>query len=268
MRRLMKRMAAAALMTVCLVSLSACSAAQEDGGAASSISTDGTPAMDAMAESIKLSAASSLGMSDEQLIIQAKLAAAQGDISSARIYEAQMDARGELGALKDIDLENAQVVELADGSYTVSLPVVFHEGSMMYVLNLNMATQQIQAEFTDMGSGEKDTSINALLNTATVYSAIGIGTVFSVLVFISLLIFCFKFIHKWEAERAKKAAAPVKSVAPVTAAPAAPAAVSGDLSDDAELVAVITAAIAAFEGTSSNGLVVRSIRRVQSSGRR
>ena len=57
---------------------------------------------------------------------------------------------------------------------------------------------------------------------------------------------------------APKAAAP--AVKPVAAAPA----VTGpDLSDDAELVAVMTAAIAAYEGSAtSNGLVVRSIRRV------
>lgn len=255
-------------MAVCLMSLSACSAAQEDGGAASGISTDGEPVVDAMGESIKLSAASSLGMSDEQLIIQAKLAAAQGDMSSAKIYEAQLEARGELGALKDVDLENAQVVMLADGSYTVSLPVIFHEGTMMYVLNLNMATQQIQAEFTDMGSGDQTASTGALLETATVYSAIGIGTVFSVLVFISLLIFCFKFIHQWEAGKSGKETAPLPSAALKTPAPAAAPAAGGDLADDAELVAVITAAIAAYEGTSSNGLVVRSIRRVQGSVRR
>ena len=261
MRRLMRRVAAAALMAVCLVSLSACSAKQDDS--ASAISTDGTPVADAMGENLKLSAASSLGMSDEQLIIQAKLAEAQGDMSSAKIYKAQMEARGELGSLKDVDLENAQVVMLADGSYTVSLPVIFHEGSMMYVLNLNMATQQVQAEFTDMGAGETDGSVGALLESASVYSAIGIGTVFSVLIFISLLIACFKFIHKWESGASVKAE-PVKTPAPD--APAAAA--SAELSGDAELVAVITAAIAAYEGTSSNGLVVRSIRRVQGSVRR
>ena len=39
-------------------------------------------------------------------------------------------------------------------------------------------------------------------------------------------------------------------------------------SEDEDLVAVITAAIAAYEGTSSNGLVVRSIRRADRGGRR
>ena len=125
-------------------------------------------------------------------------------------------------------------------------------------MNINMATQQIQAEFTDMSAGVvEDTSMGALLKTATVYTIIGIGTVFLVLIFISILISCFKYIHAWE-ESKKKAAAP--AVKPVAAAPA----VTGpDLSDDAELVAVMTAAIAAYEGSAtSNGLVVRSIRRV------
>ena len=51
--------------------------------------------------------------------------------------------------------------------------------------------------------------------------------------------------------------------APAVKPAAAPAVTGPDLSDDAELVAVMTAAIAAYEGSAtSNGLVVRSIRRV------
>ena len=101
---------------------------------------------------------------------------------------------------------------------------------------------------------EEDTSMGTLLKTATVYTIIGIGTVFLVLIFISILISCFKYIHAWE-EGKKKAAVPAPKAAPAVTGP--------DLSDDAELVAVMTAAIAAYEGSAtSNGLVVRSIRRV------
>ena len=85
------------------------------------------------------------------------------------------------------------------------------------------------------------------------------------LIFISLLISCFKCISVFENK--KKAAAPAptpKAAAPaVKPVAAAPAVTGPDLSDDAELVAVMTAAIAAYEGSAtSNGLVVRSIRRV------
>ena len=137
---------------------------------------------------------------------------------------------------------------------------------MQYVMNLNMISQQIvDAEFTELASNEEENkTVGQLLETATVYAVIGIGTVFAVLIFISLLIACFKFIHKWETRQKAKAEPAPAAPVPVKAAAPAPAA-DEDLMGDAELVAVISAAIAAYEGTSSNGLVVRSIRRVQRS---
>ena len=63
------------------------------------------------------------------------------------------------------------------------------------------------------------------------------------------------------------AAAPAAPAAPAPAAAPAPTAAPAEeenLTDDTELVSVITAAIAAYEGkeTVDNGLVVRSIKRV------
>ena len=227
-----------------------------------------TPADDMMAEYAKLTAVQSLGVSTEGLIAQKVMSEAQGNAVMAAICEEQINVRKELGDVRSIDIDKASVVQMADGTYTVMLPVTFTEGSMQYVMNLNMISQQIvDAEFTELASNEEENkTVGQLLETATVYAIIGIGTVFAVLIFISLLIACFKFIHKWEtgqkakAEPAPAAPAPVKAAAPVPA-PAA----GQDLMGDAELVAVISAAIAAYEGTSSNGLVVRSIRRVQRS---
>ena len=268
MRRLMKRVAAAVLMGACLLSLSACSAKQEETAAASRIATDGTPADDMMAEYAKLTAVQSLGVSTEGLIAQKVMAEAQGNAVMAAICDEQINARKELGEVRSIDIDDASVVQMADGSYTVMLPVAFTEGSMQYVMNLNMISQQIvDAEFTELASNEEEgKTIGQLMETATVYAVIGIGTVFAVLIFISLLIACFKFIHKWETGKNTKAEPAPAAPAPVKAAAPAPApAAGGDLMGDAELVAVISAAIAAYEGTSSNGLVVRSIRRVQRS---
>ncbi len=265
MRRFVKRMAAAVLLSACLVSLSGCSSNQ-DAETGSTISMDGTPVDDAMAQSIMLSAAQTLGVPKDQLIVQKTLAEATGDESTAAIYEAQLEVREDMGDLKKVNMDEGSVVLLADGSYTVVIPVDFTEGTKKYVMNINMATQQIQAEFTDMSAGVvEDTSMGTLMKTATVYTIIGIGTVFLVLIFISLLISCFKYIHAWE-EGKKKAAAPApapKAAPAVKPVAAAPAVTGPDLSDDAELVAVMTAAIAAYEGSAvSNGLVVRSIRRV------
>ena len=264
MRRFVKRMAAAVLLSACLVSLSGCSSNQDTAETDSTISMDGTPVDDSMAQSIMLSAAQTLGVPKDQLIVQKTLAESTGDATTAAIYEAQLEVREDMGELKNVNMDEGSVVLLADGSYTVMIRLILQR-NQEYVMNINMATQQIQAEFTDMSAGvAEDTSMGTLLKTATVYTIIGIGTVFLVLIFISILISCFKYIHAWE-EGKKKAAAPALKAAPVPAVkPAAAPAVTGpDLSDDAELVAVMTAAIAAYEGSAtSNGLVVRSIRRV------
>lgn len=128
MRRLFKRMAAAVLVSACLVSLSACSKTEEETESLS-ISMDGTPVEDAMGQSLLLSAAQTLGASDEQLVVQGKLAQSQGDTVSAELYQAQLDVREEMGALRSVDIEDGSVVLLEDGSYTVILPVelIFHK---------------------------------------------------------------------------------------------------------------------------------------------
>ena len=287
MRRLVKRMAAALLAAACLFSLTACGSSQGEDGP--SIRMDGTPVEDAMAQSLVMSAAQTLAASDEQLIVQKHLAEAQGDAASAQIYQEQLDIRSEMGGLKAVDLADASVVLLEDGSYTVMLPVTFDEGGMLYLLNLNMATQEVRAEFADTSVREvEDSSLAGLTKTASVNTAVGMGTVFIVLIFISLIIYCFKFIHQWEEGKKKDEDAPAQAPAPVSAVSAQPSvsasAPAGDedeelaaviaaaiaAAEDDELVAVVTAAIAAYGGASasSNGLVVRSIRRVDRAGRR
>ncbi len=106
-------------------------------------------------------------------------------------------------------------------------------------------------------------STGEILKKAGMNTILGMGTVFIVLIFISLVIYCFNFIPgnqapKQEEKPAPKPKAPKKPVA-------RPAAAKEDLVDDKELVAAITAAICAYTGTSSDGFVVRSIRRAESS---
>ena len=108
---------------------------------------------------------------------------------------------------------------------------------------------------------------NAALNTV-----LGMGTVFVILILICLIIACFGIIPKLQAshggkkEEASKAASDEVAVAPVPALAAPVETAAADLTDDYELVAVIAAAIAASEGaTTTDGFVVRSIRRVANS---
>ena len=101
-------------------------------------------------------------------------------------------------------------------------------------------------------------STGEIMAKAGMNTLIGMGTVFVVLILISLIISCFTFISKFE-KRQKKQEAP----APAAAAPVVEQiAAKEEPTDDTELVAVIAAAIAAYEGgASTDGFVVRSIRK-------
>lgn len=111
-------------------------------------------------------------------------------------------------------------------------------------------------------------SIGEILEKAVMNTILGMGTVFIVLIFISLVIYCFNFIPAIQEKFSKKkedekAAAPVKTAAPAKTAVQS-AAVEEEIVDEGELVAAITAAICAYTGDSSDGFVVRSIRRADS----
>ena len=104
-------------------------------------------------------------------------------------------------------------------------------------------------------------STKELMGQAGMNTLLGMGTVFCVLIFISFIISLLKFLPKLfgkknEAKEEKKES---KAVAPLVVA-------DDNLVDDSELVAVITAAIYASQGScnvdSKDKLVVRSIRRV------
>lgn len=101
-----------------------------------------------------------------------------------------------------------------------------------------------------------------ILQKAGMNTILGMGTVFSVLIFISLIIYCFNFIPGNQVPKQEEKPAPKPRPA---RKPAARPAASANLVDDKELVAAITAAICAYTGTSSEGFVVRSIRRAESS---
>ncbi len=98
-----------------------------------------------------------------------------------------------------------------------------------------------------------------LMGTAAMNTLLGMGTVFAVLILISLIIYCFGIIPKLQKKStAKEKAEGIRN----EAAQAAVQEESLEESDDLELVAVIAAAIAASEGAASaDGFVVRSIRR-------
>ena len=107
-------------------------------------------------------------------------------------------------------------------------------------------------------------SIEDAMAEAAVNTVIGISVVFLALLFISFVISLFKYINKFEQKLANKNAVPSAPAAPAPSTPE-PAPVEEVPADDLELIAVITAAIHAYEEAQGNvvegDLVVRSIKK-------
>ena len=103
-------------------------------------------------------------------------------------------------------------------------------------------------------------SMGELMEQATLNTFLGMGTVFCVLILISLIISLFVFIPKIQKAFSNKNKGDIKTEAVNNTI--AQIIENEELSDDLEFVAVISAAIAASEGaTSTDGFVVRSIKR-------
>lgn len=111
-----------------------------------------------------------------------------------------------------------------------------------------------------MANATDNLSVGEKLEQGLLNTVIGMGTVFVVLIFISLLISCFRVIPYLQQKFTKKpeAAEKIEEAAVPVSEP------EEELTDDTELAAVITAAIMASMGDEApeDGLVVRSIKRV------
>ncbi len=180
------------------------------------------------------------------------------------LYEAWIAIADELGEYLDYDTDSFTVTK-AGSTLTTDITVEFEDGSADFQLIYN---------YNDMSYPE-DVSINEnqtlaqKMQKAALNTVISLAIVFCVLILISLVIYCFNIFPYLEERKKAKAAAAAgeaeeqgKLVHPYEdEAPAAPAAeVAG--TDDLELIAVITAAIAASMGTTTTeGFVVRSIKR-------
>lgn len=169
-------------------------------------------------------------------------------ISALDSFAATYDEIGGYGEIKGAEakIDGKQIVvnvSVEGPAKNATAEIVFSNDSFL----------ELQAASLNQVSTMKDSMVKAALNTV-----LGMGTVFAVLILISLIISCFGIFSKVQTGTAKadKGAVAAKTVAqPVVQA-------SEELSDDLELVAVIAAAIAASEGAAStDGFVVRSIKR-------
>ena len=191
-------------------------------------------------------------MSDLELnltLLQSGLPIAADDFKSMiEAWEAGLDECGTISDLGDYEL----TVKNSSATLTAPFKGETRDGDLEFTFNekMNMESITVNGHY-GMAEILKKAGLNTLL---------GMGTVFVVLIFISFIISLFKFIPAIQNKFSKKPQAETKketsaAPAPVEVVPA---------TDDSELIAVISAAIAASEGTSTDGFVVRSIKRRKS----
>jgi len=155
----------------------------------------------------------------------------------------------------DVKVDGDQII--------ITIPVVCTKGNATaeFIISNDMFGELKSASITqDFTMGEK-------MEKAALNTVIGISTVFIVLILICLLITCFGIIPKIQksiadSKAAKEAEKSATEKSIDNAVNQIIANETVDESDDLELVAVIAAAIAAYEGSATtDGYVVRSIRR-------
>lgn len=232
-----KKLLVLGMALICIFSMTACGAAAEtvDYGITES---DAIQYADSVVESvIGIVDAGAQAQYEEDVIISSALASWEGALED--IGEVQSVTGHEVIMDKDGVTINVAV----DGSDHDAVVEILMDEDLV----LTSITTNVQYSFGELMT-------NAALNTI-----IGMGTVFVVLILICLIIYCFNFIPKIQDAFSGKKKAEVPAAAP---APVAAPVVEEELVDDYELVAVIAAAIAASEGAAStDGFVVRSIRR-------
>ena len=166
-----------------------------------------------------------------------------GDDFTENAMTAWNGAKEELGDMKET---GSVEIEYSNDEYTATVPVTFEkeDAEFIYVFDKNLTPTSLSV---DVKYSFATTMKNSALNTV-----MGLGTVFVILIMLIFLISLFQFIPGSGAQeaKAKKKAAEEAAAAPVQEA------------DNSELIAVIAAAIAASEGTSTDGFVVRSIRKI------
>ena len=192
----------------------------------------------------------SAGFSDEEI----ENYLAQDDAFTTATMESWKSVKDELGAYSSIV---SQDVEKDGDVVTISTVAQFEKAKADVVLMLDLGQQM----YTSM-TYSVQYSLAANMQRAGMNTLMGIGIVFLMLLFLSFVIGLFKYIEKFQNVGKKKAAeeAPKAEEAPAPAIAQSEAA-DEDFADDLELVAVISAAIAAYENTSGDSFVVRSIKK-------
>lgn len=245
---------------ICIFAMSACSS--ENGN-------DVIPVADEQA--LQTSVTSMLltysEYTDEELVSYGQQAIDSGYEQIAAMLNSLIAARAEAGAYRSVD-DDWEIV-YGEGTADITVTTRFEERDVVFHITVSDSGDGSQGLNIDSATFTPVYSLGDKLKSAGANTLFGIATVAIILLIMVGVISCFRFIpvlearfaeRKKEKEKRKEQGLPEISE---TAAPSETAVseVSENLTDDLELVAVITAAIAAMEDVPADGLVVRSIRR-------
>lgn len=244
----MKKLYLVLCMALCMVALTAC------GNSKKSEST--TTFNEDTIKSTFESTISSLASQDLSIITDEKTYESYVSQSTEELAQSIL---GLYNTTKDLGKYQScgdKTVSYADGKATVESKVKYEKDDV--VIRMTFASDdEIESFSSDVYRTFGQKMIKALLNTV-----MGMGTVFVVLIFISLIIGLLEYAPKLVGGKKKTETTQVETT--VVSAPVEEVVEDEELVEDVELVAVITAAIMASLGDEApeDGLVVRSIHRV------
>lgn len=186
--------------------------------------------------------------STEELAI---VASSITDELTLKLVEGWMVTTADLGEYQGLD---ELVIAKANTTVTVDQYVNYPGRQVVISFVFNYDYEAEQLAITDVNVDLVYT-LGEKMEKAALNTLIGMGTVFAVLVIISVVIYLFRFIGDLQNIGKKKQTEVVAESKTPEVVEEVP------LTDDLELIAVISAAIAASEGTSTDSFVVRSIHR-------
>jgi sodium pump decarboxylase gamma subunit len=180
---------------------------------------------------------------------------------TVEFYNGWVKSREDLGKLKKINDADCEISNKTSEFCTIKLTAEYEKRACTFefVINKNIDVESVAINPT-FTTGER-------MEKAGLNTLLGMGTVFLVLIFISFIISLLRHVNKvgtkdLNTSKEKKETKKDTQNQGVDNAIAQIVSNEQNAMEDLELVAVITAAIAAMEGTSADGLVVRSIKRV------
>lgn len=170
---------------------------------------------------------------------------------------AQNDSLGNLLSIGSV------TVTRDEDTYRAEVPLTYEKGNMTMVFDMQYLLEDLRVTKTEVSfsSTAGGKLFGEVMKQAGINTVIGISIVFIMLALMSILIAQFKHINRLTQPKAKKSDTAQQegidnAVSQIVESETTEV-------DDLELIAVITAAIAASEDAPSDGFMVRSIRRVR-----